>query len=104
MTPNVQSAKQQLIDDFGKVVSDTEELLKAVRSAPGDKAAEVRASIEARLGSAKERLQGLKDSAVEKTTGAARAADTYVHENPWPLIGAAAIFGFFLGLVVRDHD
>ena len=104
MNGNVQMAKQQLVDDFGKVVSDTEELLKAVRNAPGEQAAAARASIEARLNAAKERLQGLKDAAVEKTTDAARAADTYVHENPWPLIGAAAIFGFFLGLVVRDHD
>jgi len=104
MNTNVQFAKQQLLDDFGKVVTDTEELLKAVRSAPGEKAQEVRASIEARLATAKERLQGLQDAAVEKTTAVARAADTYVHENPWPLIGAAAIFGFFLGLVVRDHD
>lgn len=104
MNGNVQMAKQQLMEDFGKVVSDTEELLKAVKNAPGEQAAQVRASIEARLVDAKARLQGLKDAAVEKTTDAARAADTYVHENPWPLIGAAAIFGFFLGLVVRDHD
>lgn len=104
MTPNVQSAKQQLLDDFGKVVSDTEELLKAVRSAPGDKAAEMRASIEARLVDAKARLQGLQETAVEKTTAAARAADNYVHDNAWPLIAAAGIFGFFLGLVVRERD
>src|SRR5262245_5806308 len=104
MNTNVQMAKRQLLDDFGKVVSDTEQLLKAVRNAPGEQAAEMRASIEARLVDAKARLQGLQEAAVEKTTAAARAADSYVHDNAWPLIAAAGIFGFFLGLVVREHD
>ena len=36
MNSNVQSAKQQLLDDFGRVVSDAEGLLKAVGSVPGD--------------------------------------------------------------------
>ena len=104
MTPNVQDARQQLLNDFGKVVTDTEELLKAVRNAPGEKAAEMRASIEASLGAAKARLRGLQEAAVEKTTAAARATDQYVHENPWPLIAAAAGLGFVFGLVVRSMD
>jgi ElaB/YqjD/DUF883 family membrane-anchored ribosome-binding protein len=104
MNSNVNAAKQQLIDDFSKVVSDAEGLLKAVGSMPGDKAAEVRASVESSLNSAKARLRDIQGAAVEKTTAAARAADEYVHENPWPLIGAAALFGFVLGLVVGDRD
>jgi ElaB/YqjD/DUF883 family membrane-anchored ribosome-binding protein len=104
MNANVQNAKQQLLDDFGKVVSDAEGLLKAVGSMPGDKAAEVRASVESSLNSAKARLRDLQGAAVEKTTAAARAADDYAHDNPWPLIGAAALFGFVLGLVVGDRD
>jgi ElaB/YqjD/DUF883 family membrane-anchored ribosome-binding protein len=101
---NVQSAKQQLLDDFGKVVSDAEGLLKAVGSMPGEKAAEMRASVESSLDSAKARLRQIQGAAVERTTAAARAADTYVHDNPWPLIGAAAFLGFVCGLMYRDRD
>lgn len=104
MDSNVQSAKQQLLDDFGKVVSDAEGLLKAVGTVPGEKAEAMRASVEARLNSAKARLHDIQGAAVEKTTAAARAADEYVHDNPWPMIGAAALFGFILGLVVKDRD
>jgi len=104
MNSNVQSAKQQLLDDFTKVVSDAEGLLKAVGSVPGDKAAEMRANVETSLNSAKARLRQIQGAAVEKTTAAAKAADTYVHDNPWPLIGAAAFLGFVVGLVVRDRD
>ena len=104
MNSNVQSAKQQLLDDFGKVVSDAEGLLKAVGSVPGEKAAEMRATVETSLNTAKARLRQIQGAAVEKTTAAARAADTYAHDNPWPLIGAAAVVGFVLGLVARDRD
>ena len=104
MESNVQAAKQQLLDDFSKVVADAEGLLKAVRDIPGEKAEAMRASVEARLGAAKEKLRAIQDATVEKTTAAAKAADTYAHDNPWPLIGAAAVVGFVLGLWVRDPD
>jgi ElaB/YqjD/DUF883 family membrane-anchored ribosome-binding protein len=104
MDSNVQAAKQQLVDDFSKVVADAEGLLKAVRDVPGEKAEAMRASVEARLGAAKERLRTIQDSAIEKTTAAAKAADTYVHDNPWPLIGAAALVGFVVGWIARDPD
>jgi ElaB/YqjD/DUF883 family membrane-anchored ribosome-binding protein len=104
MESSVHVAKQQLLDDFSKVVSDAEGLLKAVREIPGDKAEAMRASVEARLGAAKERLRAIQDTTVERTSAAAKAADTYVHDNPWPLIGAAAVVGFLLGLWIRDPD
>ena len=104
MNANVSTAKQQLLDDFGKVVSDAEALLRAVGNAPGEKATAMRESVEASLASAKERLREIQGAAVEKTTAAAKAADTYVHDNPWPLIGGAALVGFVLGLIVADRD
>jgi ElaB/YqjD/DUF883 family membrane-anchored ribosome-binding protein len=104
MESNMQAARQQLVDDFSKVVADAEGLLKAVRDMPGEKAEAMRASVEARLGVAKERLRAIQDGAIERTTAAAKAADTYVHDNPWPLIGAAALVGFLVGFWARDPD
>lgn len=101
MNSNLKEAKQDLLDDFSKIVGDAEALLKAVRDVPGEKTQALRASAEARLGAAKERLSGLQEEAVQKTKAAAKAADTYVHDNPWALIGAAALTGFLLGLMVR---
>lgn len=100
---NVGTARAQLVEDFQKVVSDSEALLRALASAPGDKALAIRAGVEERLAATKERLRELQGAAVEKTTAAARAADEYVHENPWPLIGAAAVAGLIIGLVIADR-
>lgn len=99
---DVTNARSQLVDDFRKVVTDSEALLRAMGSVPGDKARELRTSVEENLAGAKERLRALQGAAVEKTTAAAHAADEYVHENPWPLIAGAAAIGFLVGLMVSE--
>lgn len=101
----VAAAKDQLVDDFSKVIADTEALLKALASSPAEKAGALRASAEESLVTAKRRLRELQGQAVEKTTAAAKATDVYAHENPWPLIAGAAVAGFILGVfVASDRD
>ena len=102
-TSDVSSARSQLVDDFRKIVSDSEALLRAIGSVPGDKARELKISVEENLAGAKERLRELQGAAMERGTAAARAADDYVHENPWPLIAGAAAVGFLIGLMVSDR-
>jgi ElaB/YqjD/DUF883 family membrane-anchored ribosome-binding protein len=96
----VSVAKAQLLEDFDKVVRDTEALLRSLASVSGDKALALRDSVEANLNSAKARLRDLQGAAVDKATGAAREADTYVHENPWTAVGLAAAVGVIVGLVI----
>jgi len=100
---NVSAAKAQLVDDFNKVVSDTEALLRAMASVPGEKTAALRSSVEANLSAAKQRVRELQGAAVEKTTAAARATDQYVHDNAWAAIGIAAAVGLIIGLVISDR-
>ena len=100
---NVSAAREQLVDDFQKVVSDTEALLRAMASVPGEKSAALRSSVEANLIAAKQRVRELQGAAVEKTTAAARATDEYVHDNAWAAIGIAAAVGLIIGLVISDR-
>ena len=99
---NVYAAKEQLVDDFNKVVGDTESLLRAMASVPGEKTAALRASVEANLSAAKQRVRELQGAAVEKTTAAARATDEYVHDNAWAAIGIAAAVGLLIGILISS--
>ena len=99
---NVSAARHQLMEDFSKIVTDSETLLRAMASVPGEKASALRASVEANLSAAKDRLRDLQGQAYERTTAAARVADEYVHENPWPMIGAAALVGLVLGVILSE--
>ena len=101
---NVTAARGQLLDDFNKIAADAEALLRAVANVPGEKASALRASVEANLAAARQHLRELQGAAYERTAAAARATDEYVHENPWPLIGAAAAVGFVIGFLVRGDS
>jgi ElaB/YqjD/DUF883 family membrane-anchored ribosome-binding protein len=99
---DIGGARAQLVEDFGRIVRDSEELLRAVASVPGDKARELRASVESNLAGAKAKLRELQDAAYERGTAAVRATDEYAHENPWPLIGAAALIGLLVGVMLNS--
>lgn len=95
----VRDARTQLMDDFSKMASDAQSLLGAMASVPGDKVAALRASVEDVRTTALQKVRELQGMARDQV----QAADTYVHENPWPIIGAAALVGFVLGVAVsRD--
>lgn len=100
---SVGTARAQLVEDFQRIVGDGEALLRAMASVPGDKATAIRADVEERLANTKQRLRDLQSAAVERTTAAARATDQYVHENPWQLIGAAALAGALFALIIASR-
>jgi ElaB/YqjD/DUF883 family membrane-anchored ribosome-binding protein len=97
--------KDQLIEEFNTVVSETEHLLKSVASAGGEKIGFLRAGVEQNLANAKDRLRSYQEAAAGKTKAAAQVTDAYVHEHPWQAIGVAAginiIAGVVLGLLLQ---
>jgi ElaB/YqjD/DUF883 family membrane-anchored ribosome-binding protein len=92
--------RKTLVDDFAAVVSDAEGLLKAAATETGEKARNLRSQVEAKLLTAKLRLQELEGAAVDRAKEAARVTDDYVHANPWQAIGIAAAVGFLIGMLI----
>ncbi len=92
--------KEKLMSDLKLVIADAEELLKLTAGQVGDKASEMRMRMQARMEQAKVDLAHLQDMAVTKAKDAGRAADTYVHENPWTAMGIAAGVGVVLGMLI----
>lgn len=93
--------RESLIEDFGALVAEAEELLKQAGDATGDKAATLRQQVETRLLSARLRLQELEGDAVERARAAGKATDDYVRDHPWQTIGIAAAAGFVAGLMLN---
>ena len=82
------------------VVADAEELLRATASQAGEKVSAARARIEASLATAKVKLSDAERALLEKSKLAAKATDEYVRENPWQAVGAAAVAGLVLGVLI----
>ena len=98
--PSLAEHRERLARDMRAVVEDAEALLKhAVRDA-GAGYGEARTRLEKSLVAARSQLSHLEQAALDSAVRAGRAADAYVHENPWPAIGASAGVGLLLGLLL----
>ena len=93
-------SKQKLVADLKVVVADAEELLRATASQAGEKVSAARERIQASLATAKVKLTDAERVLVDKTKETAKAADEYVHENPWQAVGIAAAAGLVLGVLI----
>ena len=82
--------KDQLIDQFHAVATETEQLLKSVATAGGEQAGALRASAEQSLANVRDRLRSLQDEATDKLDAVSKTTDEYVHEHPWQAMGVAA--------------
>jgi ElaB/YqjD/DUF883 family membrane-anchored ribosome-binding protein len=98
--PNSVNVQEQLVNDIKCVISEAEEMLGATADLTGEKIANLRARIQARLREAKLRLSEAEELLVTKTKAAARATDGYVHESPWTAVGIAAGAGLLVGLFI----
>jgi ElaB/YqjD/DUF883 family membrane-anchored ribosome-binding protein len=97
-SPDVRT--DQLMQDLAAVVNDTEELLKATAGDASERAGNVRARVEESLRTARARMTQAQQDVANRARAAAQATNEYVHENPWPSIGAAAGVGFVVGLLI----
>lgn len=51
----------------------------------------------------KDKVKQNYDLGVEKVTNAAQLTDKYVRENPWYAVGAAALIGVVVGVIVSSN-
>jgi ElaB/YqjD/DUF883 family membrane-anchored ribosome-binding protein len=98
-TPVVDATSEKLFREFTTVVAETEQLIKSVAGAGGEKAGVLKANIEQRLASAGEQLSKIREDAVTQASAAARSTDEYVQENPWRSVGIVAALAAAAGLI-----
>jgi ElaB/YqjD/DUF883 family membrane-anchored ribosome-binding protein len=89
----------RLQEEFNTVVTETEQLLKSLASAGGDKAGALRDGVADGIAAAGERLEQLRQHALAQASAAGQATDDYVRDNPWRAIGIAAAVSGLAGLV-----
>lgn len=95
------TSKEKLAADLRVVIADAEDLLKATAAQQGEKINAVRTRVEGSLDAARAWVVELEQAAEEKAKETAKAADVYVHENPWQAVAIAAGIGFVFGTLAR---
>lgn len=92
-------AKNKVTDDFKAIVTDSEDLIKVAVNTTADGIVAMRADLADGIVSAKAQLVEASQPAIEK----AKQANDYVHNNPWPVVGAAAAVGLIIGLLAAKR-
>ena len=101
MSDSTEQSRTKLVDEVSAVVSEAEDMLKRAANETGEKAKDLRSQVEAKLLTAKLRLQELQGQAVDRAKETARATDDFVHDHPWQAIGVAAAVGVVVGLLMN---
>ena len=97
---DVKAKEDQFIDSVKESLDDAEKLLREAADATGDKAAELREKAMASLRRSRLALYDAQDAVLAKGRQAARAADDYVHDNPWQAAGIAGLTGLLVGMLI----
>jgi ElaB/YqjD/DUF883 family membrane-anchored ribosome-binding protein len=93
------SSMKHLRKDLHAVARDAEALLKATAEVTGDRVQEAR---ERAQGTVRQAFDHLYDDRLQRRVRrAAMTTDSYVRDNPWGVIGAAAGIGLLIGLLAR---
>jgi ElaB/YqjD/DUF883 family membrane-anchored ribosome-binding protein len=95
------ASRDKLITDVKTLMSDADDIVKAMASATGDKAAELGEKLRVKLRTAREKMGDVQEVVADRAKAAARATDDFVHDNPWKAVGIAAGVGFLIGLLVN---
>lgn len=96
-------AGDRMARDFKSLIADSEDLLQAAASAPGEGLTAARAKFEEKLKSAKSALSAATQPMLDRARETAAAADDYVHGNPWSAVGAAVAAGVLVGFLAAKR-
>ena len=96
----VVKAKNQLISDFGALISDAEELLSSTAAYSGETINGTRSKFKDTLDQFKGRVSEAQASAINRFDQATAMTQEYVRDNPWKIAGAAAVAGALLSALL----
>ena len=100
MVDSADQAKDELVANLRRVISDSEDLLAATAGDADSKIAELRARARKNLAVARDKLADADAALRAQARRAMNATDDYVHDNPWSSIGAAAAIGMLVGVLL----
>lgn len=100
MVDSAEQAKEELVANLRRVISDAEDLLAATAGDSSSKVAELRARARQNLAVARDKLADADAALRAQARRAMNATDDYVHDNPWSSIGAAAAIGMLVGVLL----
>ena len=96
-------ARSRMSGDFRTIITDGEDLLKAVSTVSGEGLAAARAQFETKIERAKATLADISLPLLDRTRANAARANVYAHENTWAIAGVALAAGALIGFLAAKR-
>jgi ElaB/YqjD/DUF883 family membrane-anchored ribosome-binding protein len=103
-TTQVREAKDYANGQINNFIANVEDLTDALKNVDTPEIARVKAKVKIALAAAK---SALSDGAAQVRTQArqvTKTTDTYVRDNPWQVVGIAALIGIAVGIIATRRS
>jgi ElaB/YqjD/DUF883 family membrane-anchored ribosome-binding protein len=96
----IRDAKEFANGQINTFIENVEDLTDALKNVDTPEIARVKAKVKIALAAAKSALSDSAAQVREQARQASKTTDTYVRENPWQVVGVAALIGVAVGIMV----
>jgi ElaB/YqjD/DUF883 family membrane-anchored ribosome-binding protein len=104
-TSSVRKVKKMANASINDFLENVDDLTKAIKDVEVPEIARVRAKVKMALAAAKSALSDGAAQVRGQAKHVSRTTDNYVRDNPWQVVGIAAVVGIALGvLMTRRSD
>ena len=98
---NVKDYANGQINSF---IENVEDLTNALKDVNTPEIARVKAKVKIALAATKSALSDGAAQVKDQARQASKTTDTYVRDNPWQVVGIAALIGIAVGIVAARRD
>jgi ElaB/YqjD/DUF883 family membrane-anchored ribosome-binding protein len=103
-TARVRKVERNASSSISEFLDNVDDLAKAIQNVDTPEIARVRAKVKMALGAAKSALYDGASQVRGQARQATQTADTYVRDNPWQVVGIAAVVGVVLGIMMSRRS
>jgi ElaB/YqjD/DUF883 family membrane-anchored ribosome-binding protein len=100
----VRSAKEYANGQINSFIENVEDLTNALKNVDTPEIARVKAKVKIALAAAKSALADGAAQVRSQAREVSRTTDTYVRDNPWQVVGMAALIGLAVGILASRRS
>lgn len=87
-----------------KFLADIEDLVKATNILTGEELSKAKAELSERISAAKNSVEDIGSKMADRARKTARITNSYVHNQPWQVIGGVTVVGFLIGYLLARRN
>ena len=101
---NVRKVKKMANASINDFLDNVDDLTRAIKDVETPEIARVRAKVKIALAAAKSALSDGAAQVRGQAKQVTKTTDSYVRENPWQVVGVAAVIGIALGILMTRRS